>query len=150
MDSGRNTAITLSAVCLLTACGDIKLGAGTVNDAEPSGTVVAQGNFTGQNGRSVSGVAMIYSLSSGSSCIHYVRLVSLSAPSDATLQVIPIVNGAASVSPTFYTLRGATGNHTYAFTGAPCGSNWVQVQIANPALNPPSAQNYGIATLISP
>jgi len=132
------------------SCGGITLGQGTQNDPVPTGTIVSQGSLTGVNGRAVSGTVAVYqSTNSDGTCQFVVRLQNLSAPNDSGLQIIPVVNGAQSTSPSFYVLRAPTGNENYIFTAPSnsCSATFAQVEISNPALAPPSAQNYGIATL---
>jgi hypothetical protein len=131
------------------ACG-ISLGSGSIDDPLPSGTIVAQGSLGGQNGHTVSGVVSVWQQNNSSACTFVLRLQTLSAPTDASLRVIPLVNGAPSVSPTFYSLRGSTGNQNYTFTGATCGATWAQVSITNPNEAVTSAQTYGTATLTAP
>lgn len=152
MRSGWRT-LKLPAFLLLTwgmaGCGAIGLGQGTANDAAPSGTIVAQGSFTGSyNGESVTGAVSVYRQANGDGTYNFVvRFESLSAPNVSGLEVVPTVNGGSNLSPSFYVLRAPTGNENYSFSGATCASNWVQVSIINPSATPASAQNYGIAGL---
>jgi hypothetical protein len=135
----------------LCACGNITLGQGTQNDGIPEGNIIAQGIFTGVNGRAVTGTAAVYQSTVSGGCSFVVRLGNLSAPSDSGLVVIPVVNG-SQVSPSYWTLRAPTGNQNYSFTtvSGNCGATFAQIEIANPALSPASAQNYGVATLTAP
>lgn len=145
-----NKVYVILAVSALLGCGIVPLGEGVINDPVPSGTIVAQGNLSGQSGRSAAGVVAIYEqTASGSTCSFVLRLQNLSAPSDVSLRVVPVVNGAPNVSPTFYTLRAATGNQNYAFSGAACGATWAQVSLNDPTAVP-GAQTYATATLQSP
>jgi hypothetical protein len=135
---------------LASACGLVTAGTSTQNDPVPPGSIVSQGNFTGVNGRAVTGTVAVYqTLDSGGNCQYIVRLQNLSAPTDGGLQVIPVVSGAASLSPSFYVLRAPTGNENYYYStsSSACSATFAQVEISNPAVSPASAQNYGIATL---
>jgi hypothetical protein len=126
----------------------IGLGTGTLNDPVPSGTIVAQGNLAGQSGRTASGVVSVWEQSTGgTSCTFVLRLANLSAPSESTLRVVPLVNGAPSMSPSFYSLRASTGNQNYTFTGASCGASWAQVSLVDPTITPVSSQTLATATL---
>lgn len=131
------------------ACG-VSLGTGSINDSLPTGTIVAQGNFSGQNGHTVSGTVSVWEQVSGTTCSFVLRLQSLSAPTDAALRVVPLVNGAPTVSPSYYSLRGSTGNQNYSFSGATCGATWAQVSITNPTESITASQTYGTATLTAP
>jgi hypothetical protein len=145
----RDACAAFVASTLLAACG-ISLGGGTFNDPTPTGTVIAQGSFNSYNGRTVTGIVSVWEQDDGGSCTHVVQLQSLSAPTDAGLEVVPLVNGATNVSPTFYSLRGSSGNQNYTFTGAACGSSWAQVKIIDPSVALASQQVYGAATLTEP
>ena len=142
---------TLSAALnTLPGCGALTLGQGTQNDPIPTGTIVAQGNFQSANGETVSGTVAVYqTTNSDSTCNFTVRLQNLSAPSVAGLQVIPTVNGAPSISPSFYVLRAPVGNENYVFTTPTnsCSASFAQVAISNPSVTVPGTQNYGVATL---
>lgn len=136
----------LAAFC--EGCGFVSLGQGSLNDPTPTGTLVAQGTFTGQNGNSVSGTAEIYKQANADgTCAYVARLASLNAPGSTNLHVVPTVNGAPSIAPSSYTLRGSTGNQNYSFSSTPCNTGWAQVVLSDPTIQPPSAQTVGLATL---
>lgn len=54
----------VSIIIHLTGCGGISIGIGRgiLNDSVPNGTVLTQGNFSGQNGQTVTGAAIIYTI----------------------------------------------------------------------------------------
>lgn len=139
--------IALFVVSSVTAGCGISLGSGSIDDPLPSGTIVAQGDFSGQNSQTVSGVVSIWQQTSGSTCSFVLRVQSLAAPTGMSLSVVPLVNGAPSVSPTYYALRGSTGNQNYTFTGATCGATWAQVSIINTSETDTSKNTVGTATL---
>ena len=146
----KTLGFALLAPALLGACGNITLGGGTQNDPTPTGTIVAQGPFTGLNGRTVTGNVSVYQqVGTSGACTFVVQLQSLNAPNDAgvTLEVIPVVNGAPNLVPSEYALRSPTGNENYSFTASQCSVNCAQVAIANPAATPASSQDYAIANL---
>ena len=154
--NSANPVQTLSALVgliLLSSCGGITLGGGTLNDPVPtSGSIIATGSFIGQNGRAVTGSVSVYKQlnSSCNGTTYVLRLESLSAPTDVSLVVIPVVNGATAppITPSFFSLRGATGSQNYTFTGADCNTSWAQVLISGDASGSTnSAQNYGVANL---
>lgn len=149
--AGPAAIIAISVIVAAAACGcGLSLGQGTLDDPTPSGSIVAQGSLAGENGRSVSGVASVWEQIGGSSCTYVLRLENLSAPSDSTLEVVPLVNGAPGLSPSFATLRSSSGTQNYTFTGVPCGSTWTQISIINPSVANTSTQIEGLATLQAP
>lgn len=104
---------TFFTALLLSNCGVVSTGggSGTFTDAVPNGTVVAQGNFSSQNGQTVTGSAIIYNMGAPN---YIVRLSGLTAPSESGLLVQVWGNGS---SPTYQvTLRGASGNQNYSFS----------------------------------
>jgi hypothetical protein len=149
----ENHALTVIALVTawISGCGafgGITLGSGIQNDPTPDGSIVAQGPFDGVNGRTVTGNVSIYrQYLSATGCDFTVRLQSLSAPTDANLYVIPVVNGAPSISPNSYVLRSASGNQNYRFANVSCASTFAQIELSNPLVALPSARSYGIANL---
>jgi hypothetical protein len=139
--------LAIAFLALAPGCG-LSLGEGTIDDPVPSGTVIKQGTFKGFNDQTVTGVVSVWQQSGGSTCTFVLRLQALSAPTTASLRVVPLVNGSPSISPTFYALRASTGNQNYTFTGGTCGANWAQVSLINPS-ETPAKQAYGIADLDS-
>ncbi|MGK5084897.1 hypothetical protein WDW37_16540 [Bdellovibrionota bacterium FG-1] len=137
--------VLVTSAWALGGCGNVTLGGGaSPNDAVPSGVIVFQGQFLGQNGRTVSGTVSVYKTNCGAStCDFVLRLQNLSAPTDAGLTVVVTINGA--VSTTQPPLRAATGNQNYNFTSGVAGASWNQVAIRVA----PTANNYdyGLATL---
>src|SRR5579862_6103059 len=103
--------ITLTGwVVLVEGCGSFGSStstAGSFNDPVPSGTVVAQGSFSGRNGQTVTGTALVYLTTAGN---YVLRLQSLAAPSEAALQLYATVNG---VNTQLTSLKGPTGNQDY-------------------------------------
>lgn len=110
------------------------------NDPAPTnGTIITQGNFGG--GGSVSGDVVIYNMGSGT---YIIRLVSLNAPDESGLQMIPVVDG---VRATSYSLKGSSGNQNYTFTYNGSGSPvWNQIVIRSVQQN----ADLGVAGLQSP
>lgn len=121
-------------------CGLIAVGSGaSANDPVPEGTLIAQGTFTGLNGKTTSGTAAIY-LSSGG--LATVRLESFSAPNGTSLQVAAKANG-----QTLYqaSLRAESGNQNYA-TSVTGAQNWTSVVILSSTVASP-LNEYGVALL---
>lgn len=115
------------------SCGNV-----IPNDPIPSGTVIAQGTFTGANGKSVSGAAIIYSQGSGQ---YVLRLQSLSAPSESGLQIVITVNS-TTLSPISLLFTSGTKNYSFTYTGSGTPS-FTQVSIKPPGVS----LDYGIALL---
>src|SRR5690348_17169099 len=87
-DSVKFPAWALAAaqsLILLNSCGIIPLGTSTLNDPVPSGTVLASGSFTGQNGKTASGTATVYLSDTGT---YVIRLDGLVVPSENGLVVV--------------------------------------------------------------
>ncbi|MCM2322304.1 MAG: hypothetical protein NDJ90_03475 [Oligoflexia bacterium] len=78
-----------------------------MRDPEPQGLLVAQGTFAGQNGKTVSGSALIYKTGEVS---YVLRLSGVSFPTESGLQIIAKVSG-SSLPP--IELRGVTGDQNY-------------------------------------
>lgn len=107
------------------ACGS-KFGSGastTPNDLAPNGTLVVTAALTGQNGRSVSGSAAVYRLSSTNEYV--VRLEGLSLTSGPNLRVTGTAGGAVVLNAA---LRSTQGNQNY-FTGITATQTWQAVNI---------------------
>lgn len=88
----------------------VKVGDSTVNEPTPTGNIIAQGTFTAQNGRTLTGAAQIY-LQSNSTYV--LRIENLTAPAESNLQIRVKVNG--QISETF-ALRNNTGTQNYTLT----------------------------------
>lgn len=128
-------------VCLSAGagCGGIALGPATApRDPVPVGTVVANGEFVGLNGQTVSGVASVYKLTETGAFI--VRLEGITTPSEAALYVRAETND-GRVLNTY--LRATTGTQNYVTTAAG-NPTWVSVSIYSTI----TALDYGKATLI--
>ena len=139
--------MTITASHLL-SCGQITLGGAVGNDAEPSGRIVAQGTLVGQNGRSVSGTAVVYRTTCSTAyCDFVVRLQNLNTPTDATLLLIPVVNGAATLAPSSYTLRSYSGTSNYSFSQGTTTMSWSQIIIRPSSAGDNTGFDYGVATL---
>lgn len=80
-----------------------------LNDPLPSGTIVAQAAFTGQNGKTASGLGVIYNQSGGS---YVLRLSGVNFPTEAGLQLIIVAN---STNQGPLLLRSSSGNQNYHF-----------------------------------
>lgn len=126
----------------LCACGDVRVGATTPpNDPVPSGLVVAQGTFSGLNGKTVSGNAAVYrDISTGT---HTVRIEGITVPDEANLQVQAQANGQIALK-TALRFKSGTQNYTTSVTD---GRKWDSVSIV-------STQNtqtpeYGKAALVN-
>ena len=105
----KTGVLNIALVLLLTCFGCGKAVSTSPNDAAPvGGTIVATGAFSG----AVTGTVSVYSMGSNS---YIIRLVGLSAPAEAGIQMIPWVNSAAA---TTFTLRAATGNQNYNLTAS--------------------------------
>ena len=124
----------------LLGCGQIHLGQATPNDNAPTNAViVAQGSFTGENQKTVSGVAVIYRDIATST--HIIRLEGISTPSESNLAVQAKANSAVVFSSS---LRASSGTQNYAtsVTGTP---QWNSVIIHSITNN----LDYGTALLTS-
>lgn len=106
-------------------------------DPVPSGTLSAQGSFTGANGKTVSGVAALYVSADGGAYI--VRVENLAAPSEAGLNILLKADGAVAYSSV---LRSTSGNQNYA---TPLGGvhNFTSIEIFSSIYN----LTYGVALL---
>lgn len=89
-------------------CGSSQSGVDP-NDPIPMGTIMSQGSFTGQNGQTSSGIAIIYRLSSES---YALRLSGVSLPEETGLQLI-IVADSTNLPP--LALRSSRGSQNYYF-----------------------------------
>jgi hypothetical protein len=125
------------------SCGPIHAGgatAATPNDSVPSGTVVAQGSFSATlNGKSLSGVVIIYS-SSGN---YILRLQGISVSNDNNLSIIVYDNGNVAYSTS---LRAFSGNQNYNMGTSNSNPNFTSVTVHNSSTN----LDYGTAVLTTP
>jgi hypothetical protein len=99
-----------AALLLIGSCGDGSSSGIWLNEPEPRGTIVAQGTFSGLNGKTASGNAIVYKQGEGS---YVLRLSNASLPEEAGLKLILVVN---SVSQSGILLRSSSGNQNYNFT----------------------------------
>ncbi|MGE0614296.1 MAG: hypothetical protein AB7P04_01535 [Bacteriovoracia bacterium] len=129
-------------VFILAACGLRGGGSVYFNDPVPSGSIVAQGSFSGRNNQTVTGSALIYQTTDGT---YVIRLQSLSAPDEAALKLYATVNGTETLMST---LKGSAGNQNYT-TSVSLGATWSSVSIRSSSANP-SVAEYGIALLSTP
>lgn len=107
------------------------------NDSRPSGVLIAQGSFTGQNGQNASGSAQIF-MDGGA---YILRLEGISVPSENGLNVQ--VLSSASQTPVYSSsLRSSSGNQNYSFSTALTG-RFATVYIYSTLRQ----KNYGIAIL---
>jgi hypothetical protein len=114
---------------LLTSCGALQLGGGQgVNDAVPTGTVIAFGNLIAQNGNTASGTVQIYRSSSCSTtCDHIVRVQNLNVTSSVPVTlVVTLSTGYSTYRPQ---LRFLNGTQNYTYTGVSSSVSWVQVAL---------------------
>lgn len=102
----------LSVILLTgTSCGWLQAGNGAVGvDARPDGDVVAQGNFSGLNGSTVSGAVSIYRATNGTDLTLRIEGLSIS-PSETTFRMTAKVSGASDYVTN---LRFVAGNTNYA------------------------------------
>lgn len=132
--------LALPIMACLCACGQIGLGGGSsVNEATPSGTVLASGTFeTLSAGNAVTGlVEVINSAASGSNVIHF---ESFSGPTESGLEVRAVVNG---TDTRISTLRSTSGNMNYTTTFSGTTPTWSSVSIRSTA----NDEVYGTAIL---
>ena len=139
----RPILIVLAALSI-TGCGGFNLNYGypTGNDAAPNGTVVAQGQFFGANGKTVSGTAVIYSTGFG---IYVLRLESLSAPQEASLLVTLHTSSETAYSSS---LSAYSGNKNYAVNLAE-NKTFTSVKITSALVAAPG-NVYGNALMSTP
>lgn len=109
----------IALTCGCAATGDL----GSLNDPVPTGTIVAQGTFTGLNGKSASGMAVIYSVASGS---YILRLSGVNLPDESGLQLIIVAN---STNLSSIMLRGSSGNQNYTFSYSGTSPTFNQVRL---------------------
>jgi hypothetical protein len=143
----NNSILLLFVACIpafMLGCGvaGVNNGVPVFNDPVPEGDILAQGNFIGQNGRTVTGVASIYKLDSNG--VHIVRLEGITVQSGTALEVIAVANGEQVLQAS---LKGLTGNQAYE-TNVTTNRTWNKVTIRTRAttLNP----EFGTAILNAP
>ena len=136
-----NNIIAL-ALCLTSlGCGAIPLGsAGPGNDTLPTGTLLAQGQFFGMNGNTVSGSAQIY-FSSGS---YVLSMVGISFPDASSLTAKVYISNPSKVAATVQLISTA-GTNNYPFSSQSGLNSFAQVLV----LNTPNNQNFASAQLTS-
>jgi hypothetical protein len=122
-------------------CGGLNVTVGSAsspNDLRPTSTVVAQGQFAGQNGKTVAGTALIFSPGNST---YIARLEGVSIPADSGLVVQVYADPGGKVAS--FTLRAATGSQNYTFTSTTTGLTFNNVYI----FSIPTNINYGVAQL---
>jgi hypothetical protein len=136
------TPLIFAAAALLSACGILREGSSIPNDPKPVGDLVAQGNFTGLNGKTVTGAASVYQLSSDGTYV--VRLEGISVPSGGPFLVVGQAGGSEVYSQQ---LRFLTGTQNY-FTRLqpPLSWNTIFIRSTTSIMTP----DYGKAILLSP
>ena len=134
--------LLLLAAPVLNGCGILPGGAAVPHDPTPVGTVVAAGTLQGLSGKTLSGAASVYQLTSDASYV--VRLEGIVVPNESALQIV----GETNLGREFHVqLRALTGTQNYP-TGIRDLRTWVAIYIH-------SSQNsvtpdYGKATLLAP
>ncbi len=95
------------------SCGAVQSGnsSSSLNDPRPTGPLMKQGQFGGQNGQSVSGSALIFNNGPPN---YIARLEGISTPNETGLQVwvMPLSGNALLIAP----LHGFSGNQNYNFS----------------------------------
>lgn len=114
-----------------------------MNDARPTGSVVAQGNFTSQNGGTVTGTALVFS-TTGNTVTLRLEGLSVTNPNSGSLNVQLYANP-NSVLATNVALKSTSGNQNYTVTIPASFTNWTNVYIYSNTAN----QNIGAAALIA-
>ncbi len=134
---------TLLMGVLSQACGILPAGSATGTDPIPNGTVIKRGNFSGLNGRTVTGSVSIFQLASNGT--HVIRLEGISVPQEGPFLVV----GTSSSSATLYAaqLRFTSGNQNY-YTTVQSPTTWdsIWIRSSTNGLLP----DYGKAVLFSP
>jgi len=103
----------ISTWAFLMNCSGVNIGTGgggTPNDVRPTNLPMVQGFFTGQNGKTVTGTAIIFSASSSS---YVLRLEGISTPSEGGLEVQLYTSDGQSN----FSLRAWSGSQNYTFSG---------------------------------
>jgi hypothetical protein len=123
--------ITLCTILCQLGCGDISTGgtiqATVLNEGAPIGKILAQATFVGQNSKSVSGSATVYSVESTGSVV--LRIENLSAPNVSGLTVVGLTQTDTVLSRS---LKSTRGNQNYT-TSAVATDQWSSVQIYSPS-----------------
>ncbi|MEO5969391.1 MAG: hypothetical protein ABIQ95_05650 [Bdellovibrionia bacterium] len=123
---------------ILTCCSGIGIGLGTnvPSDVSPTNLPMAQGFFTGQNGKTVTGNALVFSTGLPNFIL---RLEGITTPAELGLQIQLV----GSDGQTNFALRAYGGNQNYTFTSANPGVVFSRVYIHSTLTNMP----YGTAIL---
>jgi hypothetical protein len=124
---------------ILACCSGIGIGIGTSanpNDVRPTSQVMVQGSFTGLNGKTVTGNAMVFDTGN----LNYVlRLEGISTPAEGGLQVRLF----GSDRQHNFDLRAYSGSQNYSFTSTNTSVRFTDVSIFSTVTNMP----YGSALL---
>jgi hypothetical protein len=132
-------------LCLgsLAGCGGINLNTGSSpapNDTRPSGSPLVQAALTSQNGKTVSGSAMIFF--SGTSS-YTLRLEGISIPQETGLQILVYATPGGKIST--QSLRSTSGSQNYTISNSAIGLTFNNIYIYSTQTN----TNYASALFIS-
>lgn len=122
--------VSIGLTLSLVGCGEIGLGNRSPNDPKPTGTIVAQGNLTGQSGQTASGSAFVYQTGSAS---FVVRLEGVTLPEESGLRVIVSVNSDEKLNAS---LRSSSGTQNYSMTVSTLPATFDYVAIRSTQSNP--------------
>lgn len=122
-----------SLLLTLAGCGFLRPGRTGIQDPVPQGVIVAQGTFTGLNGNTASGAAVIYLTPSSQ---YIARLEAFQGPSQNAMLIEVVADGSVAYSTG---LTGISGNQNYNM-GAITVSNWNYVSILSSSVPPPNNQ----------
>ena len=128
-------------ILMLTGCG-LKAGGGSLNDLAPNDPQISQGAFSGQNGQTVTGTAILYSADPSNPLSYIVRLdgLTMTAQSASNLNLVIDIGG---TRVTFAALRGTSGSQNYSYV-ASSSSTVNSIVITNAA----TQQDFATATLL--
>ncbi len=132
-------SVLLIASFLTTACGILPPGTYIPTDPKPVGSLVAQGHFDGMNGRTVTGMASVYQLTSDGTYV--IRLEGIVVPSEGPFVVVGQAGGSEVYSQQ---LRAVLGTQNYVTSlGGTLTWNAVYIRSTRNAIQP----DYGKAIL---
>lgn len=118
---------------LMGGCGQIGIGSASLNDATPSGTLVASGQFFGVNGKTASGAVSVYNQTTENYVIH---LSGVTLPQENGLTLISVING---VTQSGVTLRSSSGSQNYSVTST-SNASFTLLRLFSPTHNQDYAQ----------
>ena len=137
---GTVMGITSMGVVLICCSGvGLTLGGGSSpNDVRPTNLAVAQGSFTSQGGKTITGTAAIFNMGTSN---YVLRLEGINiAPEEAGLQVQLF----SSTGQTNFSLRAFSGSQNYTFMNSNPSVRFTSVSIYSTLTSAP----YGSALLI--